>query len=170
MLARFRQTTDPEIAERTAKSCLLLPSSGLEEEATELAEWAITRGDRGLQPWALAARGLADYRQGHFGDALAIIEKSQAAMGDGAAWGLQVPAQCVRAMALMRLTRRDAAREALHKATAVYRSNAPKSVVLDPGPYWNEPLICETLLREAEALILYDPVFPADPFAPQVPE
>jgi hypothetical protein len=33
------------------------------------------------------------------------------------------------------------------------------------GAYWNELEIC-LLRREAEAVILYDPIFPADPFAP----
>ena len=35
----------------------------------------------------------------------------------------------------------------------------------DPGQFWNE-LEIRLLRSEAEATILYDPVFPADPFAP----
>ena len=41
----------------------------------------------------------------------------------------------------------------------------------DRGPIhltdaWYDWLICKILFREAEAAILYDPIFPADPFAP----
>jgi hypothetical protein len=55
---------------------------------------------------------------------------------------------------------------ALRPSAALWRSNAPQSTAVDPGPYWNGPLICEILHREAQAVILYDPVFPVDPFAP----
>ena len=36
----------------------------------------------------------------------------------------------------------------------------------NPDAFWNE-LEIRLLRREVEALILYDPVFPADPFAPE---
>jgi hypothetical protein len=35
----------------------------------------------------------------------------------------------------------------------------------DLGAGWHDWLFGQVALREAEALILYDPVFPADPFA-----
>jgi tetratricopeptide (TPR) repeat protein len=166
MLDRFGGTNDPEIAERTAKSSLLLPLSGLEQkEAGGLAERAVATATGGVQPWALAAKGLAEYRLERFADALVTIEKSQATMGESAPWYFEVPPRCLRAMALLRTGHRDAAREALNKATALYRSNRRRTLPPEPGPSWIDPLICEVLLREAETLILYDPVFPANPFA-----
>jgi hypothetical protein len=42
MLDRFGPTTDPMIAERTAKACLLLPLSGPEQDAAcDLADRAV---------------------------------------------------------------------------------------------------------------------------------
>jgi tetratricopeptide (TPR) repeat protein len=165
MLDRFHDTNDPEIAERTAKSSLLLPVSELKQEAGQMAERAVARATGGVVPWALAAKGLAEYRAQRFTDALATIQKSQAAMSGSGPWYFEVPARCVHAMALSRLGRRDEARAALERASELYRSNAPQNIALDPGPHWNDHLICEVLHREAEAVILYDPIFPADPFA-----
>jgi serine/threonine-protein kinase len=167
MLDRFGGTNDPEIAERTAKSSLLLPLSGPEQkEAGRLAERSVAAATGGVQPWALSAKGLAEYRLERFADALVTIQKSQATMGESAPWYFEVPPRCVRAMALLRMGQRDAAREALNKATALYRSNRPRTLPPEAGASWIDPLICEILLREAEALILYDAVFPANPFAP----
>jgi tetratricopeptide (TPR) repeat protein len=167
MLDRFGGTNDPEIAERTAKSSLLLSLSGPEQkDAGRLAERAVATATGGVQPWALAARGLAEYRLKRFADALVTIQKSRATMGESAPWSFEVPPRCVRAMALLRTGHRDAAREALNKATALYRSNRPRTLPPEPGPSWIDPLICEILLCEAETLILYDPSFPANPFAP----
>ena len=61
--------------------------------------------------------------------------------------------------------RRDEARAALEKASGLYRTNVPQFTAPDPGRLWADILICEILLHEAEALILLDPAFPADPFA-----
>jgi hypothetical protein len=66
---------------------------------------------------------------------------------------------------LMRLGRRDEARAAVIKASGLYRSNVQQATALDPGEFWADQLICEVLHREAEALVVYDPAFPANPFA-----
>jgi tetratricopeptide (TPR) repeat protein len=166
MLDRFHETNDPEIAERTAKSCLLSPSFGPEqEEACRLAERAVATATGLARAWALSARGLAEYRGGAFADALASVEQAYAAASGSGPWHFEAPAGCVRAMALLRLGRRDEARAALGEVSSLYRSNSPGTIPHAPDMYWTGPLICEILYREAEALILYDPVFPADPFA-----
>ena len=165
MLDRFRGSQDPVVAARTAKYCLLLPLPGPEQEdAGRLAEQAVAGATGPLRRWAGAAEGLADYRGGRFADAVAAIDKAQAADGDGD-WDLQVFAGCVRSMALMRLGSRDEARAALVKASGLYRSNVQQATALDPGAIWADLLICEVLHREAEALVVYDPAFPANPFA-----
>jgi tetratricopeptide (TPR) repeat protein len=65
MLAQFGSTTDPIIAERTAKACLLVPLGGTEQEsACELADRAASLArDHWVLPWAEATRGLAAYRR-----------------------------------------------------------------------------------------------------------
>ena len=61
------------------------------------------------------------------------------------------------AMAHHRLGHRDDARRYLDRL----RNRRPST---DPNEFWNE-LEIRLLRSEAEAVILYDPVFPADPFA-----
>ena len=163
MLDRFRDTDNPEIAERTAKYSLLPLPGPEQEDAARLAERTVAGATEPLRRWAGAAKGLADYRRGRFADAVAAIEKDHSA-DDGREWNLQVMAGSVRAMALMRLGRREEARAALEKASGLYRSNVPQAIALDPGAFWTDLLICEVLLREAEVLVVLDPAFPADPF------
>ena len=62
------------------------------------------------------------------------------------------------AMAHHRLGHRDEARRWLDRL----RNRQPST---DPDQFWKE-LEIRLLHSEAEAVILYDPVFPADPFAP----
>jgi tetratricopeptide (TPR) repeat protein len=166
MLDRFQKSEDPEIAERTARSCLLLPTFGPEqEEACRLAGRAAATATGEDKPWAQSAKGLAEYRSGNFARALATFEQAHVALGGSGPRYLEVPAGCVRAMALLRLGRLDAARAALSKVSTVYRSIPPETIARDLSPGWTSSLICEILYCEAEALIIFDPLFPADPFA-----
>ncbi len=165
MLDRFGGSQDPVVAARTAKYCLLLPLPGPEQDdASQLAEQAVGGATGTLGRWVGAVEGLADYRRGRFADAVAAIDKSQAADSDGD-WDLRVFAGCVRSMALMRLRSRDEARSVVMKASGLYRSNVQPATALDPGASWADLLTCEVLLHEAEALVVYDPAFPANPFA-----
>ena len=72
----------------------------------------------------------------------------------------------VEAMALARLGRTKPAREALARAERLMADHIPAegSVGLYPAP-WQEWAHCEILHREAEAVVRWDPIFPADPFA-----
>src|SRR4029077_12383396 len=58
MLARFGSTTDPILAERTPKACLLLPLGGPEQEAAcDLADRAVALAQgHWVVPWAEANR------------------------------------------------------------------------------------------------------------------
>jgi tetratricopeptide (TPR) repeat protein len=103
MLNRFGRTTDPIIAERTAKACLLVPLGGPEQEA------ACDRADRAVAlaqghwvvPWAEATRGLAAYRRERFADAVVWADRCLA-RGPGD-WNRELPSHLVRAMALSQL-------------------------------------------------------------------
>jgi tetratricopeptide (TPR) repeat protein len=167
MLDRFHQTDDPEIAERTAKVCLLLPQPGPQYEvARGLAEGALGHGPLWFQPYAALAKALADYRGERFADAVATLEQAEAATQGRGPVQFEAPARFVRAMALTRLGRRDEGRKAWEKASQLSRMSLTEPVALDPTRYWVDPLISYVLCHEAEALILYDPIFPTDPFAP----
>ena len=62
------------------------------------------------------------------------------------------------AMAHHRLGHHDEARRWLDR----FRDRSP---ILDPSEFWDE-LEIRLLRTEAEAVVLWDPIFPADPFTP----
>jgi serine/threonine protein kinase/tetratricopeptide (TPR) repeat protein len=164
MLDRFGSTTDPMLAERTAKACLLLPLNGPEQEAAcDLADRAVAMA-RGhwVVPWAEATRGLAAYRRERFADAVAWADRCLA-RGPGD-WNRELPSHLVRAMALARLGRRDEAGAALARASDLYRTKVANPAGRAREGEWHDQVICEVLRREAEADFL-DRDFPADPFA-----
>jgi tetratricopeptide (TPR) repeat protein len=164
MLDRFGRTTDPIIAERTAKACLLLPLGGTEQAAAcELADRAVALArDHWVQPWAEATRGLAAYRRAQFAEAVAWADRCLA-RGPGD-WNRELPSHLVRTMALSRLGRLDEAGAALAKASDLYRTNVASQSGRAEGGGWHDRVVCEVLRREAEAYSL-DRDFPADPFA-----
>jgi hypothetical protein len=163
MLAQFGSTTDPIIAERTAKACLLVPLGGTEQEAaSELADRAASLArDHWVLPWAEATRGLAAYRRERFTDAVAWADRCLA-RGPGD-WNRELPAHLVRAMALSRLGRPDDAAATLVRASDLYRTKVASHDGSSDGGVWHDRLICEILRHEAEAYSL-DRDFPADPF------
>jgi serine/threonine protein kinase/Flp pilus assembly protein TadD len=161
MLDRFGRATDPVIAERTAKACLLLPLGAPEQEAAcDLADRAVAMSqDHWVQPWAEVTKALADYRRGRFAEAVA---RAGGCLPRGRApWNREIPAYLVRAMTLSRLGRRDDARADLAVAADIYRTRAAHPGSLAPGGDWHDRVICEVLRREAEAL-LADTTRPVD--------
>ena len=78
LLDRFAESTDPQIAERTGRACLLLPASDDElRKAVNLIDLALA-ADKSkygwAQPYFMFAKGLAEYRQGRMQSSLAIME------------------------------------------------------------------------------------------------
>jgi len=153
MLARFGTTNAPPIAGRTAKVCLLLPLGGADlAAATKLAETAVTLGED--DPWAAYnefAKGLAEYRQANFAQAVEWTQKALSQPGTGL--DTHVQAYSVLALALHRLNKAGEAREALSKATELAGAKLPGLDSGDLGPNWHDWIIAQTLLREAKALI-----------------
>jgi tetratricopeptide (TPR) repeat protein len=164
MLDRFGPTTDPIIAERTAKACLLVSLGGPEQAAAcDLADRAVALAqDHWVVPWAEATRALAVYRRAQFAEGVAWADRSLARAAGY--WNCELPAHLVRAMALARLGRRDEARASLARASDLYRTTFAQPGGWAAGGEWHDPVICEVLRREAEAFFL-DRDFPAEPFA-----
>jgi eukaryotic-like serine/threonine-protein kinase len=147
LLARFFITNNPYFAERTGRACLILPATG--EELRQAV--ALTRRAAASDPsshggnycWFLFARGLAEYREGKFDQAISTMR--------GDASRVHVPvARLVLAMALYRHGQSAEARKTLAAAILSYDWTATQA---------REPVdwICHVLRREAEGLLLSSP-------------
>jgi tetratricopeptide (TPR) repeat protein len=157
LLERFGATTNPYVAERSGRTCLLIPSTGDElHQAVALAKRAVAlhEGDNWALPYFVFVHGLADYRQGQFDRAIAAMQ------GDAAKVVEPAPALVI-AMALHQKGRVDDARKTL--ASAIGSHDWRASQVRD-----NHGCIAHTLRREAEAMILPNlPAFLDGKYRPQ---
>ena len=149
LLARFFITDNPYFAERISRACLLMPAAGDElRQAGALARRAVASDpskDPGAHPWFLFARGLAEYREGKFDQAVATMRGEASRVG-GPISGL------VLAMALHQEGQLAEARKTL--AAAIQSFDWRKAQARDQHAW-----ICHVLRREAEGLIL--PKLPA---------
>jgi len=149
LLAEFGAATDPFVAERVGRGCLLLP--GTEDQlrqAVVLTERAVdAEGPQydWVRPYFHFAKGLACYRRGQFDDAIATMT------GDAskAAEYLGPSPRLVTAMALYQKEQQDTARKLLAAAILSYDWSAEKATTC-------EAWIAHILRREAEALIVPD--------------
>jgi eukaryotic-like serine/threonine-protein kinase len=146
LLAQFGSATDPVVAERTGRACLLLPApEGELRQAVALSERAEAAGRAGRHfdyRYVLFAEGLARYRQGRFDDAIKLM--------NGEAASVMGPSpRLVLAMAHYQRGQKDQARKTLAAAVGSYDWSASKAGGQDE---W----IAHVLRREAEALILPD--------------
>jgi serine/threonine-protein kinase len=143
LLDRFGDTTDPVIAERTSRACLLLPLSDEDfHRAAALADRAVQDGEKHhFYPFFLAAKGLAEYRRDRFGSAIEYLQKAGAR-------GVWMPiTRLVLAMALHRSGQTRQAREALDSAVRSYDWSEETADSL-------EKWIAHILRHEAEELIV----------------
>jgi len=156
-LSQFAETADPTAAERMAKDCLMLPppADSLERLA-KMADIAVAAGPTNPSwPYYMFVKGLAEYRQGHFAGALEWLRKVAAQEG--------VPARAAQAdatlaMAEYQLGQTNAARETLAQGIKIAETELSKPGRID----WNDALIAQFLLREAQALITGTPAPAAD--------
>jgi serine/threonine-protein kinase len=140
---RFGASSDPGVAERTARAILLLPAAEDElQAAATLAERAVAAKattPQWIYPYFLFAQGLAEYRQGRFDSAISIMSADA-----GTVMG---PApRLVIAMAEYRNGQREEARETLAAAISSFDWSAAEAGSRD---HW----IWHVLRREAESLI-----------------
>jgi uncharacterized protein HemY len=156
VLAKYRHTTDPDRANQIAWCCALAPSTITNfEDVVKLAEVAVNwvrlphqRAD------ALITLGAVLYRAGRHEEAIRRLEE-----GLGARSGSGGPhVYAFLAMAHHKLGHRDEALRWLNLDG--WRHYVPSTDLI---LFWHE-LESRRLLSEAEAVVLYDPMFPADPF------
>ena len=97
------------------------------------------------------AKGLADYRQGHFEGAVEWMRHVLIAAGGDL--NRDVEAYMVLAMAHAKLGRPEEARTALAKGVGIADRDLPKRDSGDLGDEWNDWVIAHQLMREARALL-----------------
>jgi tetratricopeptide (TPR) repeat protein len=155
MLDRFRMTTDSMIANYVAWSRVM--AAGEEpnlSETVRLAGLAVNGAAEHQKAAPLCTLGAALYRAGRFAEAVRRLEEGiekRRGVNNEADW-------VFLAMAHHRLGHHDEARRWLDR----FRDRRPE---LAPNLFWFE-LEIRLLRAEAEAVVLWDPIFPADPFAP----
>jgi tetratricopeptide (TPR) repeat protein len=160
---REGDTSNPFVAYVLARSCVQTSEPVVEPE--QVIRWAESALRDGRQPWYLHVLGAAHFRAGHLDQAIKWIEEAKTAYS-GAASGdnYQLQNILVLAMAYKRSGHTAQARALLAEAENLYqRVQAAKTgdVVSMPTVDW---LPLQLLRREAEAVILYDPAFPDEPF------
>jgi len=149
ILARF-DPKNPNVAEQTAKTCLLAPDAVSDyEPVIRLARYAVTATEAHQDyKWFALTRGMADYRIGEIAGAIEWINKSLSP-------GAEIPirdgiAQAFLAMAYHRLGQADNARQALEKAETM-EQKLPKLEAGDQS--WPDVLRLHIVRREAEEIL-----------------
>ncbi len=161
--AQFRTTSDPLVAERTIKNCLLRPPSAelladlmpLYELSLKSIETdaAAASPEDWMMPWRCVSVGLMEYRRGRFPEALAQSERCLS-FGTGNP-ARTATAQLLLAMAhhqlgevKLALLRLAEAREAIEK-----RFSGQLEAGNGTEGYWFDWLLARVLLSEANPLI-----------------
>ena len=136
-LAQFGSTADPEVAERMALDCLILPAP------VEVVQRVITMLDNtaATPPWPSTEfiRGLADYREGQFARAAVRLEK---ALNFQSNTNTAMQARLILAMARCKLGKAD--------DTPI---PADKQFTLNGGD-WNEQMTTLLFAHEARSVLV----------------
>jgi tetratricopeptide (TPR) repeat protein len=149
---RFCATGLPNMAERTAKDCLMLADSGLDLNAVSgLADTAITVGKDSCDlPWFQFCKALAEYRQAHFPAAADWAQKALCHAGDH--HNRDFGACLVLAMAQYRSNQAQEAGAAFARGVDIAQK-LPRLNRDDLGADWVDWIIAHALQTEAEALM-----------------
>jgi WD40 repeat protein/tetratricopeptide (TPR) repeat protein len=149
----------PWEAETIAKICSLGPAATDElERAVALARYAAKRAAPFERDSAEGTLGAILYRAGRTQDALV---HGNAAVAERRRWSAKRELWFL-GMSHHRLGHDVDARRCLMEASRPIVT----SVDQERHSFWSDRLEDQILRSEAEAVILYDPIFPADPFAP----
>jgi tetratricopeptide (TPR) repeat protein len=151
-LSLFSETSDPAVAEQIAKDCLTLPPPAASlERLAKMADTAVAAGPTNSSwPYYEFVKGLVDYRQAHFEAALEWLERVAA---KGEVPGRTAQAYATMAMAEYQLGQTNAAQTALAQGTKIAATELAKPGRID----WNDTIIAQLLLHEAQGLIMGSP-------------
>ena len=155
MLERFGRTTDRLVADRVAKTYLLLPDPAADlSRPNELLDLVLAPGANARHlAWFRMAKGLAEYRQGRFAAALDWLEQSRGGMTIRNAPAMATTVLLL-AMAHHRLGHAGQAEGLLAEAQQIIETHVPKAGADDLAAGLIEDwLICHVIRREAEGLI-----------------
>lgn len=152
ILTNFVNVTNFYAADQVAKSCLLLPSSQLDLKVIgRLADIAVTAGinDTNAMPYFQDGKAMAEYRQGHYQEAIEWAQKPLEISG----LHMYGHSYAVLAMAYWQFGRKDEARAMLANAESWAPSVMPQQIAEDPSNAWHSWLFARIELDEANALI-----------------
>jgi tetratricopeptide (TPR) repeat protein len=144
-------TNNPVVAQRTAKLCLFLPDAGVDlETVARMANNLVAEGEnQQYLPFFDFVKGLASYRQGHFADAIKVMQKLVASDEQY----LSAQAYLVLAMAQHQTGLDKEGRSALAKASDIVENELPKRGDGDLGQNWISWIFAHGLLNEARSLM-----------------
>jgi tetratricopeptide (TPR) repeat protein len=154
IVSRFGNATDPYVADKMAKDCLILPSAGVDPKSVAaLADVAVSIGSNApAATYFEFCKALAEFRLGHFPEAV-----------NWAGLAIQGPydypranAAAVMAMSKFKLNQLDNARTTLAYCNKLIEEKMPKSGQ-DLGDDWQDWIIVHALQSEAKGLIEGDP-------------
>jgi tetratricopeptide (TPR) repeat protein len=155
LLDRFQGPLNLVDSEVVAWLCAIGPYTVADRQTpVRLAETAVQGATQTVKADRLNTLGVALYRAGRFVDAIRRVEESIQVRGGGQGDPADWP---VLAMAHQRLGHRAEARRCLERLRDFQPSGNPDQFARE--------LENRLMRSEAEALILYDPIFPDDPFA-----
>ncbi len=151
IVQQFGSTSDPIIAERLSKDCLVLPPGATNLELiTKMADVAVAAGPaHTFWRYFQFVKGLAEYRSGHFAAAADWLQK---VLDEKGHWNRRVATLAVLAMAQHQLGQVEQARVTLEDGVQTASRVLPKSPD-NLGDDWNDWIIAHLLLREAQILI-----------------
>ena len=162
LLGKYGQNADVRSIRGLSKICLLAPLPEADTRiAAELADLALSKTtEPRVIAQALLGKGLAEYREGHYPEAVQWMEKAIASPSEASptsARNVSGAAYAIVAAACHKLHEPDKAREALFQATEGLKGKWLSPDMTDLGDHWQDVVIAHLLLREAEDLLAEKP-------------
>jgi serine/threonine protein kinase len=152
ILKEFADTSDPVIAERMGKDCLMLPPEAAQLEAlAKMADTAINAGaSHKTWPYFEFVKGLSEFRHARYAEAVDWLQKVVTQKQDPKR---TVEAYMTLAMAQHELGHKEDAGKSLAEGLALSKASLPQPARGSPDEAWNDWIIAQVLTREATNLI-----------------